>query len=426
MQIFSSRCFCCLSALLAVVFFAGCDMGRAVVAARTQAERQAREQEREKAQAASAAAFASVTDEEALRLAVKIESAHAAGDASGLSREFDLDAFGNLVLQQPGYESLKADAFRNSVKREGVTGDDLIDRLMGEIFRQTVPDGSYVRLRLRELDGRKTALFRMLGNDGRYNYHEYAFARGQDGRVRIADVYIYSVGEWFSQSLGRMLIAAVGPMEQRKSQAEVDAGLAQIRVLKDAKPLMDRGESKKFDAVVETLTPEMQREKFVIVMQIAAADGESRRLIAHADRLAEFYPDDPATLVMCSERYFIAERFDEALAMVEKLDAMVGGDPYLSAYRGEILFRLNRLSESRAAALAAHEADVSIDAAYATLANVAVQERDFDEAASWLRGLADMRQVSAKDARDFACDEYSDPAWKEFRASAAWRKLSKE
>ena len=129
---------------------------------------------------------------------------------------------------------------------------------------------------------------------------------------------------------------------------------------------------------------------------------------------------------MCAERYAVAERYDEALAMVDKLDAIVGGDPYLAAHRGEILFSLNRLPEARAAALVAHKADASLDAAYATLANVAVQQRDFDEAASWLRDLAGMRQVSAKIARDYACREYSDPAWKAFRDSAAWKKLSKE
>lgn len=412
---------CVLTLLLA-----GCDLGAAVRAAREKAERQAREQERQEARATTAAAFAAVTEDEALRLAEKIESALAAGDASGLSGEFDLDAFGSLILQQPGYESLNADAFRNSAKREGITGDQMIQRLVGETAAQPIPGGSYVRLRVRELDGRKTALFRMLSEDGRYNYHEYAFARGQDGRVRIADVYVYAAGEWLSQGIGRVIIAAVGPMDQRMSQAEFDAGAAQIRILKEARSLVDSGDSRQFDKIVATLTPEMQREKWVIVMQAAAANGQSRRRIAHADRLAELYPNDPATLVMCSDCYLAAKRYDEALAMVEQLDALVGGDPFLSVYRGEILFELDRLPEARAVAFAAHQALPEFDRPYATLANVAVQEREFEEAAAWLHDLAVMRQVSAKAARDYACRKYSDPAWKEFRDSVAWRKLAKE
>lgn len=413
-----------LASLLCLALLVGCDVGAAVRAARDKA----REQKREASEKATAAAFAAVTEEESLRLAVKIDSAVAAGDASDLTGDFDLDAFIALILQQPGYEGANADSFARGFKQGGVTGDDFLRKLVAEASSMTIPDGDYHRLRIHERDGRSTALFRLLGNDARLNYHEFAFNRGADGRARIADVYVYATGEWMSQTVGRAMIAALGPLKERMSKDEEDAVDRRMADLKKATALAKESDSEGLDALVATMSPEMQREKFVIVLQIGAAALDEKRMIPHADRLAKLYPDDPATFLMCSDRYFVEQRYDEALAMIDKLAAHVGGDPYLSAYRAELLCYLDRLPEARASALTAYEADPSrdpgLDAAYSALANVAVLEGDFDETASWIRELAELRQIPATYARDYVERDF--PAWDDFRESDAWRKLAKE
>ena len=77
-------------------------------------------------------------------------------------------------------------------------------------YLDTVSTGGHIRfLRMREMDGRPRALYRLAGDDG-LNYHDIELALTDQGRVRIVDVYVYDTGEMLSVALRRILVQQAG------------------------------------------------------------------------------------------------------------------------------------------------------------------------------------------------------------------------
>ena len=68
------------------------------------------------------------------------------------------------------------------------------------VVASTQKAGGYELVRRYEKDGRQHLLFRLFGDDGDINYHDFQLIRGDQG-VRADDVFIYASGEQISKSV---------------------------------------------------------------------------------------------------------------------------------------------------------------------------------------------------------------------------------
>jgi hypothetical protein len=144
------------------------------------------------------------TEAEAKEFADRMTQAVQARDAAAIDQ---------LVREEDLIERIISDLGLSTRQRQAALrgmAKSLPQAGMGQqILRWINGDGSYNLLRIRAVDGRPRPLFRLIGSDGGFTYHEYILARHKDGQVAAEDMYIYLSAEPLSQTMRRILIPAV-------------------------------------------------------------------------------------------------------------------------------------------------------------------------------------------------------------------------
>jgi|GEM_PF-3261783 len=229
---------------------------------------------------------------------------------------------------------------------------------MGRQFRSLVAaDGSYELQSIFEIDGRRHVRMRLIQPEGALNYHDYVLIKTPDG-VFAEDFDNLVAGERISRTLNRMAAAMIADQKLgvfrlipgvRPAMATHIKTFAQITKLTKEDPAQAL-------KLIETLPPELQTEKIILVQRLSAAlrvDEEDYR--DAVETFIRHYPEDPAMPLLQIDSLFLKQEYDEALKAVEQLDRLLGGDPYLNLFRGNITAQMG--DKARGVQLARQAAD---------------------------------------------------------------------
>lgn len=259
--------------------------------------------------------------------------------------------------------------------------------LGNEICKTIDGSGSYTLLSVRVVDGEPRVLFRAVGESG-LNYHDLLLDVSDDGSVRIADLFIYSLGEWVSQTARRGFLPLVAQLE-RGSLKRIKKGenlyLDNVPKILEIQNHYQQEEYAEALAVFRSLPDELKSNRNILMLRFAVAvqiGGEEYAGAMLALKTA--FPDDPSLDLVLLDHYFNAREFDEALRIVDRIDRGVGGDPYLDFMRANVLYAAGRRSEARAAARRAVEREPGLEDPYWTLVTISLEEKDFGETAKLL------------------------------------------
>lgn len=200
-----------------------------------------------------------------------------------------------------------------------------------------IPGAKYKLLRIgRSADGLPLCTFRMtLPDSGGLNYHDFKLSRSLDGMVRAVDLLDYVSGDPMTLTMSRMFSLVVS---ESREKADPDGFLAHAGKLARMKALLDLGKAAEVIQVFETLPPKMRAIKSVHIHRLAAAMelGEDVALKAIEEYRAAF-PGDAASDLISIDMFVLRKNFGEALACLDRIDAKVGGDPYLDVLRAIIM-----------------------------------------------------------------------------------------
>lgn len=223
-----------------------------------------------------------------------------------------------------------------------------IDKFAGELSETVEGGGSFTLLRMRAREGKELSLFRLLSAEGGLNYIEVEW-RSRDGLVRGVDIEPAMSGEPMSASLrrGAAGFAAKNKLIDRlsgKQKAHLQGINASARFVASAQS----GNSEEAMSLYRALPAEQQREKLNLVnrMIVAQAISEDEYLKAMEDMIRH-HPQDPATLLASVDLWFLKKEFGKVRGIVEKLDARVGGDPYLEVIRANTLIAEEKFEEAK-------------------------------------------------------------------------------
>ena len=269
--------------------------------------------------------------------------------------------------------------FANGVARGFVLGD--------EICKTIQQSGSYVLLRVREVDGEHRALFRVVGESG-LNYHDLLLSETDDGSVEIHDMFIYSLGEWVSQTARRGFLPLAAQLE-KGSLERMEPGenlyLENIPNILKMQSHYQTGDFEDALAVFYAMPDELKKNRNILMVRFAVAVqvGGVEYDAAMLD-LKNTFPGDPSLDLVLIDHYFNGREYDQALEIVDRIDRSVGGDPYLEFMRANVLYAGGRTSKARKAARRAIELEPDLQDPYWTLVTISLDENDYVETARLL------------------------------------------
>ncbi|MBP6629735.1 MAG: hypothetical protein KBG28_03400 [Kofleriaceae bacterium] len=286
---------------------------------------------------------------------------------------------------------------------KGATGS----ALGANLCRELGADGTLATyLRTRTTSGQPRPLVRILVGGG-VNYLEFEIGRIKGaGEVRAVDFLSFASGETSSESLGRMLESMVATGSPTQALADVEA-------LKQATGRLASQDIAGARAAFDTVSAKVRASKIALVLDVQIASDESEpAYVAAMERFARAFPDDPALLLLSIDRVFLAKKFEETVALVDKLDRQVGGDPYLETLRATALGELGRHADAVAAAGRCTKAEPTLKMCWFGLIGAQLGARDHAGV------ITTMGEVRTRFEIEFTPDSISaEPAWAGFVAS---------
>jgi tetratricopeptide (TPR) repeat protein len=258
-----------------------------------------------------------VSKEEALNLAHRIERTMGKHDSTLLNHIIDAKALAQRVRDQSGI-FLSRNLINSAVKgvEEGGLGSKVI-HAMGSL-------GTYQLVRQYEKDTRQHILFRLYGSDG-VNYHDFELVKRNE-EVKAADLYIYTSGENISKTLADAL--------SRLSKDATNKDLARTTTIKE---LVDQGEYEKANEEFEKLPAEFRKEKaFQLIHVRMYSHFSNEKYIQALREYKSLFPRDPNMYLLMVDAYTLQKDYPKALESVDKLDSLIGKDPFQDYERGLI------------------------------------------------------------------------------------------
>lgn len=259
-----------------------------------------------------------------------LDTAMARGDSAALGAAID-DAIltdrilGNMKLNKSDRDSL----------RELVHG--LVPALAAGWVRANSWGHSMRYLRTNWNDGSPRAIFRHVSFDGELEYVEFILCTDAEGRVRVCDQYNHYGDGLLSPVVQRYVRSATTGFTERLFRGLLRVDESQTRWADSLRPLLRRERNEEVLRSYDTI-PAADRDRWnvqAIRLRAARALGDSlyKPAVAHAYAL---FKDTPGYELLAVWYFMAFEKYDSALTAIERVDASVGGDPYMDVMRGWI------------------------------------------------------------------------------------------
>jgi hypothetical protein len=279
----------------------------------------------------------SVTDEEALNLAHRIEAATNNGNPDELNRLLDISSLVEKIsakckaLEDPEFRRGFESSFRQSMAS------------YGSKILASVKDGSYRLLREYDDKGTKHLFFRMFGTGG-LNYHDFTLLKVKDS-VRASDVYLYTVDDEISKTMAELVNSMM-------AKAETTGLSEDTRVFLKMTEYRDQKNYSAAREMYDKLDSKFQESKAIQVLYIDVCHRLDLALYEKAlDHYVASFPEMASGYLMMIDLYYLEKKFDKGLAALDRLDKVVKQDPCLDLYRGNFY----RLSDKKGEGLACYE-----------------------------------------------------------------------
>jgi tetratricopeptide (TPR) repeat protein len=282
--------------------------------------------------------------------ASQIEESMSAGDASFLIDRIDAVAMSAPAMDDPSVtDAERAELTKRARSISSAYGMSIL-RGMGE-------GGRYRLIRAARLGGQPAVIFRTVTESGSFDYHGWLVAPDKQGDFKLIDVHLFVLGQSMSS-----IIREVVSEGSEGSEGSKKAGAAR----------------------------RCPRVSLMMKLREARDAGDEARAAAVLDEVEKLPADDPARGSILLDRLIAKRRFEEAKSALEEMDRRVGGDPYLWALRGNILFLEGKTELAKTEIGRAVTADPSLEEGYLALIGISLKERRFKDTVRWLTTMRDV------------------------------------
>jgi tetratricopeptide (TPR) repeat protein len=259
-----------------------------------------------------------VTAAEASAFAITLEKDAHRNRVGFISENIIVPAFLERAKETPGI------SYNDAMEK------DLIQQLSSKLIEKNLTgalaaNGSFKKVRVYEVEGRQRVIFRAYGED--LNYLDMELEK-RAGKVGIADFFVYRTGNWFSY-------AWAGTISQLRSKKGIDDFEIIGRRMTEVNTLIkleDYAAAKKaFESLPGYLQSAKSAEMTYLIILSALGDRDYLREI---ETFEKKYEKDPYTDINYFDLHYFNKDFYAALKSINKVDSLVGGDPFINYYRG--------------------------------------------------------------------------------------------
>jgi tetratricopeptide (TPR) repeat protein len=176
------------------------------------------------------------------------------------------------------------------------------------------------------------------------DYYKLHLALRPDGTLRVVDIYRTDTGELASETIHRLALETVvtdpSLIGYKRQLVGKDRDYAlhypEIQDLdRYAITCNEEWSAIKGEAIYNNLPETLKKDRMVMLLHVFTSTGFGRAQFKKA--LTEFhhaYPNDIGQATRIINSFVILNQYDEALAEIDRLDALVGGDAMLDVERG--------------------------------------------------------------------------------------------
>lgn len=175
------------------------------------------------------------------------------------------------------------------------------------------------------------------------------------------------------------------------------------------------GDVARVDAAVSRLPPELAEEPFVLMLRVKCASfsGDSTSYRAALDDFLRLHPTSAAANLLAIDAYTLRRDYDGAIRAIDRVEAVVGHDHFLTMTRGLLLATAHRLPEAYTTLLAAVAGDPDLTRAWELLLDLGIRLDHFDVT---VRSYVELRRLGAVPVR-----VHADAVYARLRATAEYR-----
>jgi hypothetical protein len=224
-------------------------------------------------------------------------------------------------------------SFRSFCKRLGAMGQNKAFRkgleqsfkLSDNIEKEVGSTGSYRLLRVRKRGEDYCPQFRLVGQDGGLNYHEYLLTK-IDGEIAIVDFYSAIGDEFISETVRNVLDKM---SENNKASTKIAGQIVKLNKYRDEQ---DYKATVKY---ISKLPDDIQKTKLIQLMNLRAAmQLEDTSIYLKAiDGYKSTNPSQEHLSLIMLDAHVLRQEYKQGVATINELDKQLGGDPFLDYQR---------------------------------------------------------------------------------------------
>jgi hypothetical protein len=214
-------------------------------------------------------------------------------------------------------------------------------QLGDKILESMAANGKYELVKIYEKEGTQHLLFRLFSDEG-LNYHDLELCK-RNGKIGIADFYIYLSGENFSETLAALLTSfdkSVGDNEAESND-----------LVKNIRKIRDYADSKDYESAYKyyhKLPLDIQNQRTVqIAYLMICKEYDEDEYVEGLLKFKRLYPDDPNIDLLMMDAYIIKKEIPKAMAAIDNLDKYINSDPFLDYFRALISNIANNTTDAR-------------------------------------------------------------------------------
>lgn len=321
-----------------------------------------------------------VSEEECRKFAARLEQAVRENDREELEELLRLDGDAILTISIPLADDRQPQY--------------ALEWLADQVVQAVKDGGRYKLLRIRNVNGHPKALFRLTRTDGQFAYHEFRLHPSFDGTTSLRELYLFAFGEDFGLHEMNMEFSIVPFPEEAPK----------VRAMLRAKNPSEAASAYK------SLPANLRDNRAVAILHLQKVAGDEAEFVNSFENFRRLFRKDPALDFWSIAYWRLKKDYDAALKAVDKLDSILGGDPYLHVQRSGILVEAGRVQEAKAAAEKAVSEEPSLPSGYRARVGIALKEKNYSEGLLWLKKMVE-------NTDDEVPDLTKAPEYAEFRKS---------
>lgn len=277
-----------------------------------------------------------VTKAEALEFAMQVEKTIAKGDNVFLDNAISKEDFLKRVDLEKTNDAI------NFIK-----GALEKFRIGSQVTTILADKDDFDLVKYYEKNGSAHLIFRVYMQAGKsLNYHDYEIVK-REGKIKIADVYIYLSGELLSETCKNLYITLLEEAKNNKSGFS-EAAMPELNDLPEIKKLFMSRKYKEAKDKLDNLPAYLRTSKTIQLMNIqvcAGIDFESFSKAIEEYKVA--YPTAENINFIMIDGYFVQKDYEKALIAINKLDSQINKDPFLDYFRYLACYSLNKKAEGK-------------------------------------------------------------------------------